>query len=106
MKSRIRTIMNFLAIYNFANVVLAFAFDLLRPYFASGEAMIFIANILFFLISAFSCIAAIGFVVSIVGVIYYVVGCFRWQDRGSAYLYFIISMVNVMGIGYFAIISL
>lgn len=106
MKNKFRTIMNFLTVYNLINVAIAFAFELLSPYYSLGGAMVTIANVLFFFISAYSYIAIFGLLASFVGMIYYFIGCLRWQDKSIAYIFLLFSLINIVSIGYFSIMSL
>ena len=100
-----RTVMNVYTIFNLANVIAAFSFELLRPYFGANGFMLVLGNILFYLVSAYSYLAIPGFLFSLAGVIYYFRGCLKWKDRSSAYLFLMIAMINVVGVGYFIMLA-
>lgn len=100
-----RTVMHVYTLFNLANVIIAFAFELLRPYFMANGFMTVMGNTMFYLISAYSYLAIPGFLFSVGGVIYYFIGCLKWTDRSSAYLFLMISMINVVSIGYFVMLA-
>lgn len=104
-KSKIRAFMHIYTIFNFANVILAFAFEFLRPFYEANMFMTAVGNVLFYLISAYSYLAIPGFFFSLAGVIYYFRGCLKWEDRSVAYLFLMFAMINVIGIGYFVMLA-
>ena len=101
MKNKLRFAMNFYTGFNLVNIILSIVFELLRPYYGANAFMGAIGNGLFFLVSAYSFIAVLGFVFSLLGAVYYFIGCLKWEDRSSAYLFLMITMINIVTIGYF-----
>lgn len=105
-KTKVRTAMNIYTIFNLINIVIALVFEMLRPYYTINKAITAVGNAMFYLISAYSYIAVPGLLFSIAGTVYYFIGCLKWEDRSSAYLFLLFSMINVISIGFFMLLAM
>ena len=100
-----RRVIKIFTFYNLANVILGFAFELLRAY-SGAKVFNFVMDVLFFLISAFSYLSPIALIFSVFAVIYCMIAIFRANKKYDAYMILFVNMINLIGLGYFMLIAL
>ena len=103
-KSKVRIAMNVYTIYNFVNIILGIADELMRPQvYQINGFFAFIGGLMTYLIAAYSYLIIPAIIFSVVAVIYYLRAGRKWEDQSTASTMVVITLLNVMGISYFVL---
>ncbi len=92
------------SVYNFINVLIAYAYELVKIPGQVNRYANIAAKILALFINVFSYVSVPALVVSAFGVIYYFIKSIKARFKSDAYIYLFMNMVNVMSLSYFMIL--